>query len=271
MRGPSVLAGSSHLHQKSLPRGHSREARRCPRAHGTPSPNSCAMQPTFRQLGSPSRCARRARRWGWRPTPIQAACIGQARRPRRLGSAETRQRQDGGVRAAGAAGALARAVRRVRGGALAGARSPSRSPTSSRRSAPAADGVSSSSAAPTDAAGARARRAAASWWRRRAGWPTTCARRRRARRRAPRALPRRRRGRPAARRRLRRRPRLVLGQLPGRRQTLLFSATMSGALRRLQTLALREPFVADLAPQGRWWRRSRSSTSSCPRRSARRT
>ena len=41
----------------------------------------------------------------------------------------------------------------------------------------------------------------------------------------------------------------VLGQLPGRRQTLLFSATMSGALRRLQTLALREPFVADLAPQ----------------------
>ena len=40
----------------------------------------------------------------------------------------------------------------------------------------------------------------------------------------------------------------ILGALPSRRQTLLFSATMSGALKRLQRLALTEPHVADLAP-----------------------
>jgi len=37
-------------------------------------------------------------------------------------------------------------------------------------------------------------------------------------------------------------------QLPARRQTMLFSATMSSALHRLQALALKKPFVADLAP-----------------------
>ena len=40
----------------------------------------------------------------------------------------------------------------------------------------------------------------------------------------------------------------VLKSMPARRQTLLFSATMSGALQRLQRLALRAPHVADLAP-----------------------
>lgn len=40
----------------------------------------------------------------------------------------------------------------------------------------------------------------------------------------------------------------ILSQLPSHRQTLLFSATMSDALKRLQSLALKKPFVADLAP-----------------------
>ena len=39
----------------------------------------------------------------------------------------------------------------------------------------------------------------------------------------------------------------VLSHLPAKRQTLLFSATMSGALHQLQKLALKAPFVADLA------------------------
>lgn len=39
----------------------------------------------------------------------------------------------------------------------------------------------------------------------------------------------------------------IVAALPPRRQTLLFSATMSDALRQLQTLALRKPHVADLA------------------------
>ena len=43
----------------------------------------------------------------------------------------------------------------------------------------------------------------------------------------------------------------ILSQLPARRQTLLFSATMSGALQRLQRLALTSPHVADLAPSER--------------------
>ena len=41
----------------------------------------------------------------------------------------------------------------------------------------------------------------------------------------------------------------ILSSLPRRRQTLLFSATMSGALSSLGESALRTPFVADLAPQ----------------------
>ena len=40
----------------------------------------------------------------------------------------------------------------------------------------------------------------------------------------------------------------ILQRLPARRQTLLFSATMSRALLRLQRLALHAPHVADLAP-----------------------
>ena len=40
----------------------------------------------------------------------------------------------------------------------------------------------------------------------------------------------------------------ILQRLPSRRQTLLFSATMSRALQRLQRLALNAPHVADLAP-----------------------
>ena len=40
----------------------------------------------------------------------------------------------------------------------------------------------------------------------------------------------------------------ILQQLPSRKQTLLFSATMSGALQRLRRLALTSPHVADLAP-----------------------
>lgn len=43
----------------------------------------------------------------------------------------------------------------------------------------------------------------------------------------------------------------VLNELKGRKQTLLFSATMSGALQRLQSLALKTPFVADLTPTER--------------------
>lgn len=39
----------------------------------------------------------------------------------------------------------------------------------------------------------------------------------------------------------------ILSYLPAKRQTLLFSATMSGALCQLQNLALKAPFVADLA------------------------
>ena len=40
----------------------------------------------------------------------------------------------------------------------------------------------------------------------------------------------------------------IIAQLPAKRQTLLFSATMSQPLQRLQKLALNEPHVADLAP-----------------------
>ena len=40
----------------------------------------------------------------------------------------------------------------------------------------------------------------------------------------------------------------ILPRLPPKRQTLLFSATMSRALLRLQKLALNAPHVADLAP-----------------------
>lgn len=40
----------------------------------------------------------------------------------------------------------------------------------------------------------------------------------------------------------------VVKQMPVQRQTLLFSATMSTALTRLQRLALKQPFLADLAP-----------------------
>jgi ATP-dependent RNA helicase DDX49/DBP8 len=40
----------------------------------------------------------------------------------------------------------------------------------------------------------------------------------------------------------------ILQRLPAQRQTLLFSATMSRALERLQRLALRAPHVADLSP-----------------------
>ncbi len=43
----------------------------------------------------------------------------------------------------------------------------------------------------------------------------------------------------------------VLSHLPSRRQTLLFSATMSGALHKLQALALTKPHVADLAAEER--------------------
>jgi len=43
----------------------------------------------------------------------------------------------------------------------------------------------------------------------------------------------------------------IISQMPARRQTLLFSATMSGALQRLQRLALTSPHVADLAPSER--------------------
>lgn len=39
----------------------------------------------------------------------------------------------------------------------------------------------------------------------------------------------------------------IVAHLPKQRQTMLFSATLSGALQRLQRLALRAPFVADLA------------------------
>ena len=43
----------------------------------------------------------------------------------------------------------------------------------------------------------------------------------------------------------------ILSHLPRKRQTLLFSATMSGALESLQSSALRAPFIADLAPKER--------------------
>ena len=43
----------------------------------------------------------------------------------------------------------------------------------------------------------------------------------------------------------------IVERLPSRRQTLLFSATMSGALDRLRRLALTSPHVADLAPSER--------------------
>jgi len=43
----------------------------------------------------------------------------------------------------------------------------------------------------------------------------------------------------------------ILSFLPAKRQTLLYSATMSGALERLQASALRALFVADLAPKER--------------------
>lgn len=45
--------------------------------------------------------------------------------------------------------------------------------------------------------------------------------------------------------------RAVLEHMPARRQTLLFSATMSGALKKLQGLALTAPHVADLAASER--------------------
>ena len=41
----------------------------------------------------------------------------------------------------------------------------------------------------------------------------------------------------------------IVERLPKQRQTLLFSATLSRALQRLQSLALHEPYVADLAPK----------------------